>query len=986
MLKPPPGVAFDADIPTLIARLVAAQAQLEAAAGPGIDTVLDVRGETHLLREAQQALRKSEKRFRALIEHSVDGIALVSAAGSLLYHTPSVQQLIGYEAEQWTERTLLEFVHPEDRDAAQALLATAAVTPHHPVTLRWRLSHRSGTTRWVEGTATNRLQDPDLGAIVLNFHDVTDREEAHARLARLNRVHAMWSQINQAIVREANVDSVLARSCCIAVDAGRFVFAWIGVREPDRPFRAAALAGNAPAYRSWLQHALETGPLAVAAYGAYKRGEPFLWADVAAEPGPVEPDLAEPRAALLAAGIHSLASFPIFVDGRRYGAFTLYAGTPNFFDAAEVALLGSLAEDLGFAFAFHAHAEDRTRAWAALEASERRYRHLLDSIQAGVVVHDATGHIKSFNQTACSLLGRSAEEMRGDKGRQTEWTFVRPDGAALPQEELPVYRALATQRPVRSSVLGRRRGDEIQWFQASADPILGRTGVVEVIVTFMDVTARVRAEQESARQAAFAAFNPNPVLELSSGGAVLYANTAAAQWASSFTGGRILALLPPAVSDIIAGCLQTGRAHLRVEHPLASRVFSWSFFPIPSSNSVHCYGGDITERKQLQDQFLQAQKMEALGQLSGGVAHDFNNLLQVIKANLSLMQGTHLLSVPDRTALDQVGRAADRAANLTRQLLMFSRRRIVQKQSMDLAGTVRDMATLLRRTVGEHIDLQLGEPMPALHLEADPGMIDQVILNLVVNARDAMPRGGRVRLEIGRRTLEASAGVPNRRPGEFACLSVQDTGSGIAPEHLPNIFEPFFTTKTAGQGTGLGLATVRSIVQQHDGWIEVHSLLNVGTTFEVFLPLTAGEPAPTVPVAVAVPPGGTETVFLVEDEEAVRATLELFLSRNGYRVVTASDASEARAQWSRHRDAVQLLLTDLLLPGGTSGLELATEFQAHKPELGVVYMSGYTPEHVAKHVRFDQGQQFLSKPFRLDQLLAIVRRNLDRSRPGRMPS
>ncbi len=383
-----------------------------------------------------------------------------------------------------------------------------------------------------------------------------------------------------------------------------------------------------------------------------------------------------------------------------------------------------------------------------------------------------------------------------------------------------------------------------------------------------------------------------------------------------------------------------------------------------------------TSKKRLESQLRQSQKLEAVGQLAAGVAHDFNNLLTVIHGNASLLQE----SARDESLLycKQVIQAAQRAAELTRQLLVFSRQHAPQRQLLNLGDVIPRLSELLGRLIGEHIHLQWRCDAGLPPIFADPSMIEQVILNLAVNSRDAMPSGGSLTLSVEAVMLDASAANrhPRARPGRFLCLSVADTGTGIDAETLPRIFEPFFTTKEVGKGTGLGLATVYGIVEQHQGWIEVWSQVEKGTVFRVFLPvsLTGAEPAPALP-SPPVRRGKGETILLVEDEASVREFAERVLRRAGYQVLAAANGVEAVELWPRHRDQIDLLLSDQLMPEGMMGHELAAQLRGQRPCLKVILTSGYCAD--ARDIQGNHDAvEFIAKPYTPAQLLLAVQKIL----------
>jgi len=406
-------------------------------------------------------------------------------------------------------------------------------------------------------------------------------------------------------------------------------------------------------------------------------------------------------------------------------------------------------------------------------------------------------------------------------------------------------------------------------------------------------------------------------------------------------------------------------------------------FPVRSADGVvvRIVGTveDITERRLLEEQLRQSQKMEGIGQLAGGVAHDFNNILAAMMMHTELTEMMEGLPEAAYEKLRQLRGFAERAANLTRQLLLFSRRQVMQPQDLDLNDALAGTAKMLQRLIGEDVQLRLNLHPRALLTHADPGMLDQVLMNLVLNARDAMPGGGTLLVETAETTLSAAdaAGIQDLAPGRYVCLRVSDTGSGIAPEHLLRIFEPFFTTKEPGKGTGLGLATVFGIVRQHGGSITVQSALGRGTTFQILLPAIA-RAAPAQAASRSTPPRGTETVLLVEDEPIVCEAITTTLERAGYRVLKAGNGPEAIRVWEQHRDEIRLLLTDIVMPQGMNGRELAARLRTSDPALRVIFMSGYSAEMAGRELALHPGQDFIQKPYSSQQLLETVRSTLDR--------
>jgi len=387
---------------------------------------------------------------------------------------------------------------------------------------------------------------------------------------------------------------------------------------------------------------------------------------------------------------------------------------------------------------------------------------------------------------------------------------------------------------------------------------------------------------------------------------------------------------------------------------------------------------DITEERQLGRQLQQAQKMEAIGRLAGGVAHDFNNLLSVILGySEQVMTGLGAGNV-FHGKVSQIRKAGERAAGLTRQLLAFSRKQIIEPRILDLNALIGGTEKMLRRLIGEDVELvtRLGGRLG--RVKADPGQLEQILMNLAVNARDAMPQGGRLTFETANVEFheDLAREDPDARPGRYVMFAVRDTGAGMTPEVKAKIFEPFFTTKEPGKGTGLGLATVYGIVRQSDGYITVDSEPGSGTTFSVYLPLVEEPADEERPRAAAAVPRGVETVLVVEDEDEVRELLCDSLAQLGYTVLAARDGAQAMALSRRHPTPIHLLLTDVVLPG-PSGREVATELTRLRPELSVLYASGYTDDEVVRHGVLEHGLAFLQKPFSQADLARKVREVLD---------
>lgn len=418
------------------------------------------------------------------------------------------------------------------------------------------------------------------------------------------------------------------------------------------------------------------------------------------------------------------------------------------------------------------------------------------------------------------------------------------------------------------------------------------------------------------------------------------------------------------------------------EGSVRTTLISAESVTLGSSKCVLLQVHDITQRLDLETQLRQSQKMDAIGQLAAGVAHDFNNILTIIQGHSALLSAVASRDADEAESVAEIAAAAGRAAKLTRQLLAFSRKQVMRAQVVDLNEIVTESAKMLQRLVGETIEIQIeASPTKAL-ANVDSGMIEQIILNLAVNSRDAMPSGGTLRVSVGRVLVDQEEVElnPESAAGAFVSLSVQDTGHGMDAATRARAFEPFFTTKEVGMGTGLGLATVYGIVRQHRGWIELDSEPDRGTTFRIYLPEAGVE-------AMSEDGGkkesgrrvadGHETILVVEDEPALRRMLSRTLRRHGYRVYEAEHGPEAVEIWRERADEIELMVTDMVMPGGINGRDLAKKFQTDRPSLKVIYTSGYSPELLVEGNGLPEDACFIAKPYAIAELAGVLRRELD---------
>jgi PAS domain S-box-containing protein len=627
-----------------------------------------------------------------------------------------------------------------------------------------------------------------------------------------------------------------------------------------------------------------------------------------------------------------------------------------------------------------AEAERRRRAEDGLRESERQYRALAESIPQLVWVTGPDGDEQYFNRRLAVYLGCTA-------GPPT-WDWVRvvhPDDLPGPRDGW--RRAVALGEPYESEYRLRRADGEYRWHITRALPLRdGQGRVVRWFGTCTDIHDRRQAEEalraSEARYRLLFDRNLSGVFRSTPAGRILDCNDAFARIFGHASAAEAMArpardlYADPDDRDAFLAALRE-RGFL-AGHEFRARRRDGSEARLLENVTLVTNGGgaeviegtliDVTERVRLEGQLRQAQKMEAVGRLAGGVAHDFNNLLTAINGYGELVLVALGKGHPARELVGEMTRAGERAARLTQQLLAFSRRQVIAPEVLDLNALVADLGRLLRRTIGEDVELAT-ELQPGLGgVLADRGQLEQVALNLAVNARDAMPKGGR--LTVRTRDAADPAGLP---PGRYVVLEVSDTGCGMTEEVRAHVFEPFFTTKEVGKGTGLGLATVYGVVTQAGGRVEVDSAPGRGATFRVVLPRAAGDarPAGRRPPAAAAP-RGAETVLLAEDEDAVRSLARHVLAGHGYAVLEAADGVQALHLAGRHGGAIDLLVTDVVMPD-LGGRELAERLTRLHPAVKVLYISGYTDDAVVRHGVARDEVNFLQKPFSPQALARKVR-------------
>ena len=810
------------------------------------------RGDAMTVREGPASLEEMRSELallRTILALTSARIAYVAGDGTILGATPAFARASGVEPGDLIGRTIEQTELPAEARRSVEALRAVVVDSGKPARTTISITHE-GITR-----DTELVIQPAYGpaapidGVVVTAWDVTELSQAMRRVAQLDRVHAILSGTNQAIVRIRDRDQILQEACRIAAEVGGFELAWVGLVDPNGDVTVAARAGRAVAILDDLVVSARDEPSGRGVVGTAIREKHSVVIDEAVS----DVRMAPWRAQLMARGFSAAAAFPLSVVGAVVGAFAMYSSQPGYFDANEVHLFEELAGDISFALESLEAERGRTMAEQALRDSEQRYRDLFEKNPHSMWVYDLEGlEFLAVNDAALYEYGYSRDEFLS-----MTLSDIRPT------EDIPALLA-----NVAAPGTGfRPRGT---WRHRRKDG-----SIMDVEVTAHDIEFHGRK-------------------------------------------GRLIAV------------------------------------------------ADVTDRKRLEAQLSEATRMEAMGHLAGGIAHDFNNLLTAVNGYAELLVA-ELGDSPMAEDARQIRRAGQRAAELTRQVLAFARRQVLAPRAVDVNGVVGGVSQMLGRLIGEQIRLvTVLDHEPAVII-ADPGQIEQVLVNLGINARDAMPDGGTLEIRVAR--IEDGAALCREMDGPAVLLTVTDTGSGMDAETLARAFEPFFTTKQAGSGTGLGLATVHGIVHQSSGEVWAESTVGRGTCVSVLFRRVEAEPENIPEPPTIKPPGASSaTVLVVEDEPGVRGFVVATLERAQYHVLVAGSPAEAVALTEGLDDRIDVLVTDLIMPG-TNGQVLAERLVARRPSMRVVLMSGYGASLEASA---GDGYRFLAKPFGRDDLIAAV--------------
>jgi two-component system, cell cycle sensor histidine kinase and response regulator CckA len=631
-------------------------------------------------------------------------------------------------------------------------------------------------------------------------------------------------------------------------------------------------------------------------------------------------------------------------------------------------------------------AERLVATHAELKDREVRFRRLFEAGVAGVVISDLEGNFKEANPAFLRMLGYTSEDVLAGA---VNWESLTPPHRLVPDIEERAQLRATGFLPVMEREYLHKDGRRIAALVGSA-ALDGSTEYISYVTNISErkqAELQLRASEERYRM--LFEQSPFPKFLYDYESLAYLAVNQAAILHYGYSRQEFLAMTlddvqPPGdvarvrqlESSSGAGTTKPGmHQHRKKDGNIIDVDVTVHKFVFADRPCVMAVALDVTERNRMEGQLRQAQKMEAIGNLAGGVAHDFNNLLSVILSYSKMLAESLKPGDPMRDDLDEISSAGRRAADLTRQLLAFSRQQILEPKVLDLNAVIGGVAKMLRRLVGEDVDLSVVSGAELGAVKADPGQLEQVLMNLVVNSRDAMPDGGKLTIETANVVLDASYALnhPNVTAGPYVMLAVTDTGSGMNAATRDRIFDPFFTTKEMGSGTGLGLSTVFGIVQQSGGNIWVYSEPGLGTTFKVYLPRAdAPYDGVTPPAVEPAKTRGNETILLVEDEVSVRVLTRTILERHGYRVIEAQSGGDALLICEQHTATIHVLLTDVVMPR-MSGRKLAERLSTLRPEMKVLYMSGYTDDSIVRHGVLESGVAFLQKPITPETLTRKLR-------------
>ena len=977
----------------------------------------------HLSAEQEQFLSKT------VINAIKGSFFMLDADARLVRWNAYLRDFLRKSESEMAGADVFEFFHLDDRPLIISKIENILSHGAEELFEVRALVHGGPEICWRLITARRVMLDGQSFIIGMGM-DITDRQLAKEELQQLTRALQATNSCNHALIHSNNEMELLRKICSIIVETGGYRMAWVGYAEQDtgKRVRPVAQAGFEQGYLeqamiSWADDQYGRGPTGT----AVRTGEPCTTRNIQKNPQ-FEPWRKEASKR----GYASLQSLPLKEGNKVFGALTIYSEIPNAFNEKESALLTSLADNLAYGITVLRNRCARDEAENLLKQSEDRFRKLFECHPAIKILLDPhTGTIIDANRSAAEFYGWSTEELKQMSLQQINSSAHHITKGNLQQSRLPGQnrflfchrRADGSNRDVEvysttmkldgkeflyliiHDITERRRYEFLTAFRIR----LLENAEHNAVENLLNMTLK-EAETMTESRISFFHF-------VSDDQSTIVMQSCSGTTIKGMGKGRETGLhLPLQEDDLWSEVIREQRSVLYNDESLLNpqclmldantRIERLLVVPVKRGNMVLAvvgvgnkarnYDGDdiillesladiawdivARKRSELSEQdtreaLLQSQKMELIGKLAGGIAHDFNNMLGVIIGNVELAMTRLEIDEPLLHNLKGILRATERSSDLTRQLLAFARKQTVMPVVLDLNGMIEKMLTMLRRLIGENIAIAWIPDRHTLLVKVDPSQIDQILINLCVNARDAIRGIGKITIETGIVSVDktdAATTSPCRIPGEYATFAVSDDGCGIAKEHLLHIFEPFFTTKGKDNGTGLGLSTVYGIVKQNGGFIDFHSRLNQGTSFTIYLPRHKGyvdpeeseQPEPSIK-------HGKETILLVEDEPDVLHICHRILEQTGYMVLSASKPLEAIHIGEKYHGSIDLLLTDVVLPG-MNGSDLSKRLQATMPRLKTLFMSGYTTDVFSSYQELYEESHFIQKPFSFKSLIATI--------------
>jgi len=939
----------------------------------------------------EDLIAESEQLYKRVFETASDGIVLLEKhEGHIMQANPAAETILGYPEKEYLGKELRDIGISLDTSNFPEImqsLGRQGILNYDDVPVKTKF----GKDIYADIYLVDRAKLAQC-----NIRDVSERKRKEKDIERLNRTLLARSNSSRAMIHADDEAWYLNEVCRIIVEDCGHILVWIGFAEQDegRTVRPVAHAGLDEGYLdaaniTWADTARGRGPVGT----AIRTGKPSVFQNIIGIPA-----FTPWQEATIKREFAAVISVPLLTTkGKAFGSLNIYSQYQNPFSKNEVQLLGDLAADLSYGIAAIRMRTAQAEAASALRNSEERYRNLFDNMLEGVAYckmlyqgerpHDFV-HIQ-VNKAFKRLTG--LKNVAGKKVSE-----VIPGIHASNPELLRVFsRVVSTGKPERFETYSASFGG---WLSGSAYSHEKN----HFIAVFDNITeqkqaekelhgALVKAHQGEDRLKATMASMGEMLSIIDTDFTILYQNKIMDDFRGCHTGEHCYTAYEnndhPCEGCPLAEAFKDGSNHKALRNPVTDKGplhVEISVSPLRDIDGNIVAGikvaRDLTEYKMLEAQLRHSQKMEAVGTLAGGIAHDFNNVLNVILGYGSMVMNSLEAGSSAKEHMSEVLMAADRAAKLTKRLLVFSRKEVVEVKPVNINAIVLGLEKMLHRIIREDVEFKLDLADRPLTVLADAGQIEQVLMNLAANAMDAMQEKGRLTIATGLEDVddEYVAAYGYGKPGTYALITVADTGQGMDAETQKKIFEPFFTTKGVGKGTGLGLAISYGILKQHNGYIKVSSEPGQGTVFKIYLPLSEEVLAANEKTAAVVPvKGGKEVVLVAEDEPSLRKLTRRVLESFGYSVISAVDGEDAITKFTENKERISLVLLDMIMPK-KNGKEVCEAIRKVCPQIKILFASGYTLDILKTEELEEAGLDFIHKPFLPNALLKKIREVLDR--------